>query len=129
MAISCYKLAMLNKNIMTALVGMAVLAAPAVAADFHRMELTVGQKVEIVLPGNPTTGYMWSVAETTPAVKVELELMENKSPRGMVGALCETVVTVTAVQAGQGEVKLVYARPWEKGKAPADTCHINVSVK
>lgn len=120
---------MFNKNIMTALVGMAVLAAPAVAADFHRMELTVGQKVEIVLPGNPTTGYVWSVAETTDAVKVEVNLVANTAPRGMVGTPRETVVTVTAVQAGQGEVKLVYARPWEKGKAPADTCHINVTVK
>lgn len=119
---------MLKNNIVTAFVSLAVLAAPAFA-EVEDMELTVGQSKSVTLPGNPTTGYMWSVAEAPAAVKVELNLADNTAPRGMVGCPRATVVTVTAVQAGQGTVKLVYARPWEKGKTPADSHTINITVK
>ena len=119
---------MLNRNLIIALAGMTVLTAPAFCAEEH-MELTVGQSKSITLSGNPTTGVMWNVAEAPEAVKVELELEKAKAPRGMVGCPRATVVTVTAEKTGQGVVKLVYARPWEKGKAPAETHLINVTVK
>ncbi len=119
---------MLKNNIVMAFVGMAVLASPAFA-EVENMELTVGQSKSITLPGNPTTGYMWSVAESPAVVKVEVDLANDTAPRGMVGCPRATVVTVTAVQAGQGTIQLVYSRPWEKGKAPADTHTINITVK
>lgn len=119
---------MLNRNLIIALAGMTVLTAPAFCAE-ENMELTVGQSKSITLPGNPTTGFMWSVAEAPEVVKVELELEKAKAPRGMVGCPRATVVTVTAEKTGQGVIKLVYARPWEKGKAPAETHLINVTVK
>lgn len=119
---------MLNNNVFAAFLGVAVLAAPAFAG-VEQMELSVGERKSITLPGNPTTGYMWSVAEAPTAVKVEVTLEESKSPCGMVGCPRASVVTVTAVKAGQGVVKLVYARPWEKDKAPLETLYINVNVK
>lgn len=124
----CYKEAMWNNNVFTALPGVAVLVAPAYAVE-EKMELTVGESTSITLPGNPTTGYMWAVAESPDAVKVEIALKEQDSPTGMVGCPRASVVTITAVQTGQGVVKLVYARPWEKDKAPAETRLIHVNVK
>lgn len=119
---------MLKSNVLTVFSGMAVLVAPAYAVE-EKMELTVGESTSITLPGNPTTGYMWGVAESPDAVKVEIALKEQDSPTGMVGCPRASVVTITAVQTGQGVVKLVYARPWEKDKAPAETLYINVNVK
>lgn len=96
-----------------------------------RVDLTVGQTWSVTLPGNPTTGYMWSVAENSGLVQVELAPEKKESPcrRPMVGSPCGTVVSLTAPVAGQGSVKLIYARPWEKGKAPAETRIFIVTVK
>lgn len=119
---------MMKNTFFSLLAGMCVLSAPAYAAD-ENVKLTVGQSHTVTLPGNPTTGYLWSVAEAPDAVTVTLDMEEVKAPRGMVGCPLATVVTIKAVKAGQGEVKLVYARPWEKGKAPAETHTIQVTVK
>ena len=119
---------MLKNNLLTAFAGMVVMTAPAIAAE-ENMELAIGQRESITLPGNPTTGYIWQVAESAECVEVEVKLETAENPRGMVGCPRATVVTVSAIKAGQGTVKLVYARPWEKGKAPAETHLINVTVK
>lgn len=127
-AVSCYKIGMLNmKTIATFFVGC-MLVAPAFAAE-DNMELTVGQSKSINFAGYPTTGYMWRVAEAPDAVQVEVNIYAAGSEPRMVGAPRQIVVTVTGVKPGQGVIKLVYARPWEKDKAPLETHHINVNVK
>lgn len=93
------------------------------------MELTVTETKSFLLPGNPTTGFIWQVAECSPVVEVEVAIQPNNSPRGMVGSPSNTKVSVTGKQAGQGTVKLIYARPWEKGKAPLHTHTVKVNVK
>lgn len=125
---NCYKNCMLNHNIVSMLAGLSVLVAPSVVAD-ECLNLAVGQSKTLTLPGNPTTGFMWSVAEAPDAVQVKVELAADAAPRGMVGTPRATVVTITAVKSGQGAVKLVYARPWEKDKAPAETRIVNVTVQ
>lgn len=119
---------MLNNNILSLLTGLAVLVAPSVVAD-ECLSLAVGQSKTLSLPGNPTTGFMWSVADAPDAVEVKVELAADAAPRGMVGTPRSTVVTITAVKPGQGVVKLVYARPWEKDTPPAETRTVNVTVQ
>lgn len=119
----------LNNNFVTALLGMAVLVGPAAAAENHVMELSVGQSQSLKLSGNPTTGFVWRVVEVPEFVQVEIKLEEREFPRDMVGCPCASVVTVTAEKEGRGVVKLVYARPWEKDTPPANTCHLDVTVK
>lgn len=119
---------MMMRNIAIALVGAAV--SVACAADSVAVELAVGESKEVKLPGNPTTGFLWTVAECSDVVRVELAL--EKSAPGAVpvcGRPCATVVTLTGREAGQGVVKLIYARPWEKGEAPHKTHTFNVTIK
>lgn len=117
----------MKMNLVSIFAGLSMMVAPAFAAD-ENLALSVGESKTLTLPGNPTTGYMWSVAEATDVVRVELGLEQADTPRGMVGCPRATVVTLTAVKAGQGTVKLIYARPWEKDKAPAETRAVNVTV-
>lgn len=119
---------MLNKKTITAFFVGCVMVAPAFAA-VENMELAVGQSKSITLPGNPTTGYLWRVADAPQTVQVDVTLEDSKAPLGMVGCPRASIVTVTAKKVGQGVIKLVYARPWEKDKAPLETLHINVNVK
>ena len=95
----------------------------------QKMELTVTETKSFLLPGNPTTGFIWQVAECADVVEVKVEIQPKQAPRGMVGCPRNTEVSVTGKQAGQGTVKLIYARPWEKGKAPLHTHTVKVNVK
>ena len=119
---------MMNMKTIAAFFAGCMMVAPAFAAE-DNVELAVGQSKSINLTGNPTTGYMWSVAEAPDAVQVEVNIYAAGSEPRMVGCPRQIVVTVTGVKPGQGVIKLVYARPWEKDKAPLETLHINVNVK
>jgi len=116
---------------MASLLGMAVLVAPAPAAE-EAMELTVGESKSVTLAGNPTTGFLWQVAECPDVVVVELAFEQRKPEPNeppLCGRPCGTVVAVTGTKVGQGTVKLIYSRPWEKGEPPFKTHTLNVSVK
>ena len=118
------------RNMVIALTGALVSDVCAAEPVAQSIELAVGQSMTMTLPGNPTTGFLWSVAECSDVVMVELAL--EKSVPGAVpvcGRPCATVVTLTGQEAGQGVVKLIYARPWEKGEAPHKTHTFNVTIK
>lgn len=120
----------MKRNIALALFGTAVLAASAQAAD-ENVALAVGESTTVYLDGNPTTGFLWSLSESPEAVKVEVALEEVELPsnrRMMVGCPRRTAVTITGVSQGSGEVKLVYARPWEKDNPPARVYTLSVTV-
>lgn len=116
---------------------MAVAAVPMVQAQSEtvrevRAELQVGETRELELAGNPTTGYTWALAEPLQAdspVKVEINYEAAASPRGLVGRGGVFKVRYTGVTPGTATVKLVYARPWEKGKAPHMKANLIVTVK
>ena len=120
---------MTKRDIVAALLGAAVLVAPAAVAA-EAVELAVGESKTVKLPGNPTTGFLWSVAECSDVVKVELAL-EKAAPDAapLCGRPSATVVTLTGQKAGHGVVKLNYARPWEKDTPPAQKRIFTVNVK
>ncbi len=119
------------RNLAIALTGALVPVVCAAEPVAQTVELTVGQSMTVTLRGNPTTGFLWSVAECADVVQVSLSF-EPKAPesgRPLCGSPRSTVVALTGLKAGQGVVKLVYARPWEKGEAPANTRVYTVIVK
>ncbi len=101
------------------------------AEQVQNHELAVGATLSVNLPGNPTTGYVWQVAECSPQVEVELGFASNEQTDGapVCGRPVATTVKVTGKSAGKAVVKLIYSRPWEKGKAPHSTCVLNITVK
>ena len=123
---------MMMRNLTMALMGAVVSVACAAEPAVETAALTVGQSWSVTLPGNPTTGFVWQVAECPDVVQVNLAF-EASTPapgeRPVCGRPCGTVVTVTGLKAGQGAVTLIYARPWEKDTPPAQKRIFTVNVK
>lgn len=113
----------------------AVAAVPMVQAAHVqdvRAELKVGETQVLELEGNPTTGFSWALVEPLPAdspVHVTIAYEAADSPRGLVGRGGVFKVRYTGVAPGTATVVLVYARPWEKGKAPHMKTNLTVTVK
>ncbi len=120
----------LNSMLFAMVAAVPVLAAQAEVAPTP-VNLQVGQKIAIVLEGNPTTGYLWQEADSLPAdspVKVSLTCVAPEDAGMCCGFPTPTTLTITAVKPGTQVVRLVYARPWEKKKAPAKTESFKVIV-
>ena len=118
----------LKLMMLAALAALPVLAAAAKPAA--PLNLRVGQKLALVLDGNPTTGYIWQLKPALPAgspVQVELSLVRNEE-ENCCGFPTPTTLTMTGVKPGTQLVRVVYARPWEKGKAPAQEKRFAVTV-
>ena len=123
---------------------LACLAAVALAAptDAVRVnlptdqvvDLLVGQRLELVIAGNPTTGYNWkSVAVPEGLDQVgEPQYVQDPAdgPGGQrrVGVGGRFIFTFVATKPLEGVVKLAYARPWEKDTPPVQTAEVRVRV-
>lgn len=105
-------------------------AAAAVVPAAAALNVQVGRKVSLVLEGNPTTGYLWQLEPALPAgspVQVELSVVTN-CEENCCGFPTPTTLTMAGVKPGTQLVRVVYARPWEKGKAPAQEKCFAVTV-
>ena len=92
------------------------------------IEVAVGQRIEIRLQGNVTTGYEW-LLQPFPG---SLELSDfSYAPAGkqMPGSGGVQSVGFIAKSPGSGDVKLEYRRPWEKDTPPARTFAIKITVR
>lgn len=88
-----------------------------------------GETFNIVLDGNPTTGFTWEVApESSAPVALQGE-PAFKAESSAVGAGGQLTLTFKATAAGQGLLKLLYHQPWEQTTPPADTFEVNLTVQ
>jgi inhibitor of cysteine peptidase len=95
--------------------------------------IKVGDLVQVVLPGNPTTGYSWStsLSDTDSAVLQQQgdAVYAQESPdSSLVGSGGTFSFTFKAAAPGQVALKFDYARPWEQGAAPIQTFSATVTV-
>ena len=92
------------------------------------VETCVGEELELVLEGNPTTGYAWDVVTFDSNI-----LKQGKSDfwpgSGLIGAGGNEVIRFQAVAAGETVVKLVHHRPFDKKEPPLRTFELTVRVK
>jgi inhibitor of cysteine peptidase len=77
----------------------------------------VGEKITVVLPENPTTGYRWAVEVDTAALPVTAD--EYDGGTHPVGAAGTRRLTFVPKGPGQAKLRLVKRRAWET-KAVAD---------
>jgi predicted secreted protein len=90
--------------------------------------LDQGAVMELTLPGNPTTGFAWSLA-ATPDQNVLVETSHFYiSPARTVGSGGGDHWVFRAAGAGATQLTLVYSRPWEKSTPPAKTYSVTVGV-
>lgn len=127
------------RPILLACLAAVVLAAPNQVVRINLptdqpVEVYVGQKLELVIAGNPTTGYNWKV-ESLPEGLVQVgevayvaDPADGPGGERRVGVGGRFMFTLVGDKPLEGVVKLAYARPWEKDKPPVQTAEVRVRV-
>ena len=101
-------------------------------AKAPKVALAKGDKLEVKLTANPTTGFDWVITSKETATlkwagEPKYEAM-NKDKK-LVGSGGIKTFTFTAAEAGEAEVELHYKRSFEKNTAPATTYKFKVTIK
>lgn len=93
----------------------------------------VGDTITVVIAGNITTGYSWATAlsdQDSALLRQQGDPVYADGSNGkLAGAGGTFTFTFKAVKAGQADLKLSYARPWENGVAPERTYQVQVTIK
>ena len=92
------------------------------------VELHAGDKLEVSLKGNPTTGYQWETAAVDAAILKLVGEPEFNPDSGALGAGGKVTLRLIAVAAGQTTLQLIYHRPFEN-VPPIKTFKATVVVK
>jgi inhibitor of cysteine peptidase len=104
------------------------------ADDGKSYTVKKGETIQIVIPGNPTTGYQWTSALSDKDRALLQEIGEpqyapDSTDTNVAGSGGVYTLTFKAVEKGQATVKLAYARPWESGVAPIQTFTATVTIE
>jgi inhibitor of cysteine peptidase len=93
------------------------------------VELHTGDKLEVSLKGNPTTGYQWEMAAVDAAILQLIGEPEFSPDSNALGAGGRVTLRLKAVAAGQTTLQLIYHRPFEKNGPPIKTFKVTVVIK
>lgn len=93
------------------------------------VQLPVGRTLEVVLEGNPTTGYLWEAAAGDTAIIRQEGEAQFTPATSALGSSGKMTLRFTGVAAGQTVLKLIYHRPFEKNVPPSKTFEVTVVVK
>lgn len=99
------------------------------ADDGQLVELRPGERLEVTLAGNPTTGYLWEVAEVDSAVLRLVGKVSYHQEGAGIGAGGVFTATLEAVAAGRTDLRLVYQRPFERDQPPAQAFAVRIVVQ
>ena len=95
------------------------------------IELSVGEKLQVHLEGNPSTGYYWersdSLQEAILQPLGEAVFHPTPAPEGTAGVPGTFVIEFLAVSTGTTPFELSYRRPWEE--AAIDVFSVTVVVE
>jgi inhibitor of cysteine peptidase len=95
------------------------------------VSLQYGSNLEVNLPGNPTTGYSWkldSIRGKSLKQVGKIDYVADQRDDKRIGSGGTFTARFKAAQRGKSTLTLIYVRPWERGKAPAQTFSTNVEV-
>lgn len=99
-------------------------------ADAGRsIKLHVGDKLEVTLPGNLTTGFQWDASVVDTAILRPIDEPEFEPFSSAVGGGGKFTLRFAAVGTGQTDLTLIYHRPFEKDVLPAQTFEATVTVE
>ena len=93
-----------------------------------KVELNAGEKFEIILRENPTTGFRWNpVSSGEPACK----LLDNSFELvgGSPGTGGSHSWHFQAMQEGLGKIEFAYRRSWEQANPSAQSFSLSVYVR
>lgn len=89
------------------------------------VEVHMGDRVLVRMDENATTGYQWSVVETSDHLDVESSEFSPPGSRAP-GAAGQRVVTIRTRHPGSAIVRLHLKRPWEAAAAQSRDIAIRV---
>ena len=96
------------------------------------VSLHVGDRLEVTLEGNPSTGYTWQKISGGERVLKQVGQPESRSSdtnKRIIGAPVKMCFRFEAIDRGNTKLQLAYLRPWEKDVKPAKTFEVTVDVK
>ncbi len=106
-------------------------------------EVELGAQFALVVPSNPTTGYVWRLAEpldgsllilvSMGSEKLKEEGEKKEGEEEMVGVGYDEIWTFRAIgshgdEATETEITLEKVRPWEEDTAPVDSVTLTVKI-
>jgi len=86
-----------------------------------------GDKLVIVLGGNPTTGYTWEIKSAADGSVLKFADSRYETARPLPGSPGTFFFTFQAGKPGHAALELIYHRPWEKAE-PLRKCAFEVVV-
>ena len=94
------------------------------------VQVRMHDTINVVLEGNPTTGFTWERApdDESAAILEQLGDPEFKPATELVGSGGKFTFRFEAVASGQAVLRLIYHRPWETGVPPEETFEVTISV-
>jgi len=96
-------------------------------------ELEKGERINIKLESNPTTGYEWILGGETDTSVVSLfdsKFVQTEKEEELVGVGGYEIFTFKAENSGQTEIILTYKRSWEEEELKEEFLFkINITVK
>jgi len=91
--------------------------------------LAVDRPFEVLLKGNPTTGYLWQVVDLDPSILQQVGEPAYKSESSALGSAGRYTFRFKTVGPGQTLLKLIYHRPFEQGVPPVEVFELNMTVE
>lgn len=91
--------------------------------------LNVGDTLNLILDGAPSTGYTWEVGFYVPEVIKPTGEPEQQSDSNLVGASEAYLFRFLAVGEGEVTLRMIYHKPWEKDVADLKTCEVTIKVE
>ncbi len=93
------------------------------------IDLGVGNKLAVTLPGNPSAGFQWEPANGAASILKQSGTPEFTPSSDALGAPGQFTLRFEAVAPGQATLQLIYHRPFEQDAPPVQTFEVNVTVR
>lgn len=90
--------------------------------------MSVGEELAVALPDNPSTGYVWELAEIDRGLLNQEGGPIFRGPSAVPGTPGTSVWTFTAAKSGNSRLSLVSVRPWDRAN-PAQRFTMTVNVR
>jgi predicted secreted protein len=92
------------------------------------VEVLIGDELEVILPGNPTTGYVWELSslDSNNLRPDKADFIANDKALGSGGM---EIIKFHAIAAGTSVVRLIFHRPFEQNMPPLKTFEVTVIIK
>ncbi len=91
-------------------------------------DITRNTRFAVVLPENPTTGFMWNATLSSGLVLQSSDYLQNDTPAGMVGVGGTRTWVILAKDIGNQKFSAISKRAWEPESGNESAYRVNISV-